>query len=128
MFPSDDLTEFLANSLGTLMCHVGLRPEIIRSSSLGIDGELTGQRRILEICNQIGCAHYINLSGGRKLYDHDHFAAEDIVLEFVDSRLAPYPQHCQRGQFIPGLSILDVMMENDSDETGRLLSDYSLGI
>ena len=66
----------------------------------------------LRISEAMGAAEYVNPPGGRELFDSDAFARADVKLtirEFEDLRYEP------RGyQFIPTLSIVDVMMWNSA--------------
>ena len=64
----------------------------------------------LRISEAMGATEYVNPPGGRELFDSDAFTRADVKLtirEFEDLRYEP------RGyQFIPTLSIVDVMMWN----------------
>ena len=57
------------------------QPEIIFSSDLRTDH--SGQRRVLEICKSLGATKYLNLPGGKDLYNETDFRDEGIRLEFV---------------------------------------------
>lgn len=46
-----------------------------------------GQERILDICCHLDASRYINLPGGRSLYDADVFHGEDIQLSFLDTEV-----------------------------------------
>ena len=64
--------------------------------------------RVLYICRQKLAAAYLNPPGGQELYSRDVFAMNGISLQFLKPTLLPYPQ--QGDGFLPGLSILDVLM------------------
>lgn len=57
------------------------QPHYLLSSSLGIEGK--GQKRVLEICKQLGATKYINLPGGIGLYDAQEFQQAGVELEFI---------------------------------------------
>jgi hypothetical protein len=59
---------------------------MVRSSALGIPAELKAQDRVIAIARRLGATRYVNLSGGRALYDHATFARAGIDLAF----LTPY--------------------------------------
>ena len=83
----------------------------------------TGYERIIDICHERGCDSYINAIGGAELYDKDVFAEKGIKLSFLE--MDPditYPQG--KGDFIPGLSIMDVMMYNSKEEIAQLLTRF----
>src|SRR3954471_2663650 len=55
----------------------------VRSSSLPIQRELSGQDRILAIAGSLGATRYVNPPGGRSLYDAQCFSAAGITLGFL---------------------------------------------
>ena len=68
---------------------------------------------------------YVNAIGGKELYSKQRFKEAGIELEFL--RMDPdivYPQG--KGDFIPGLSIIDVLMYNSKEEVRNLLNRYTL--
>ena len=95
-----------------------------RSSLLGTVDDLRGAERILAIAHGCNATEYINAPGGRELYDKDDFKAQGIDLKFIVPNLVPYQQF--DNAFVPGLSILDVMMFNDPNEVRRMLGAYTL--
>ena len=120
-----NLAEFLAYSNRKTADYLGIRTPIYSATKLRLDHTHTAQQRIMDICLARGCSGYINAIGGKELYDKEAFAQQGLSLAFLkmDPDIA-YPQG--KGEFIPGLSILDVMMYNDRDEFHPLLSRYSL--
>jgi hypothetical protein len=80
--------------------------------------------RSLFICRQEGATAFINAIGGRALYDKAVFARHGVALSFVQTTFRPYPQNC--ADFVPGLSIIDVLMHCGRDGTRQLLNDYTL--
>lgn len=71
----------------------------------------TGVGRILEICMVAGASVYVNPPGGRALYDRTTFGQAGIALRILAPQLDVYPQPA--GTFVPGLSIIDVLMRLD---------------
>ena len=65
-------------------------------------------KRVIEITKLCGGDSFINLPGGRTLYDKNIFAREGIELQFLEPSLPPYRQQRTR-EFHPGLSILDLL-------------------
>lgn len=80
--------------------------------------------RILYLCRMEHANHYINAIGGQALYPREVFARNGVRLDFLQTRFTPYPQ--QEDTFIPGLSILDVLMHCGREGTRRLLHDFDL--
>ena len=52
----------------------------------------------------------MNLPGGRELYHEETFTANNLHLSFVNTMIAEYSQFGH--DFVPGLSIIDIMMFN----------------
>lgn len=75
------------------------------------DPTMNAQERILAICESLGARKYINLPGGRKLYDERSFMARGIEIEFRDLPALTYS--CVGYEFIPNLSVLDLLMWNE---------------
>jgi len=67
---------------------------------------------------------YINPPGGKSFYDKNKYAKEGIDLKFLQINLMPY---CQKSEvFLPGLSIIDVMMFNSPESINNMLDDFEL--
>jgi hypothetical protein len=110
----DNLFEYILESVVGVCGYLGISTRIVPSSTLDVDGSLTGQDRVLAICEAVGASTYINAIGGQELYRHDAFGARGISLRFLRSSPIDYPQF--GGQFVPWLSIIDVMMFNPVSE------------
>ena len=80
--------------------------------------------RVEALCNDVGADIYINPIGGTALYDKEEFASAGIQLNFLFSRISPYSQ--KSSDFIPNLSIIDVLMNNSKEKTREMLSAYTL--
>ena len=81
-------------------------------------------QRLLRICHAEGAGTYVNLPGGRSLYREDEFRAAGISLRFLEPSLLEYTQ--TGGQFVPDLSVLDLLMFNSKGEVMHLLGQYTL--
>lgn len=121
---TSNLFDFLLFSLENTMLHLGLRKPTIISSSINMDHTLKSQERVIEICKKIGANFYINPIGGKQLYNSDTFKNNLIELRFIKRGNISYQQ--LKGNFIPDLSIIDVLMFNGRHETKRYLEDYFL--
>jgi hypothetical protein len=80
----DTPVDYIEKLLKRVAVYLGLRWNVIRSSSLQISSELRGQDRILEIARRLGARHYVNAPGGRALYDPQRFADNGIELCFLN--------------------------------------------
>jgi hypothetical protein len=97
-------------TLGLQLCakSLGLEVDFELASDFAIDSALRGQQRVLSICRQLRATSYVNLPGGRSLYDARDFHREGCSLGFLKPGLLPYDQG--RVEFMPNLSILDLIM------------------
>lgn len=98
---------------------LGLTAMFIETSTVYENSHLGGCARVLDICLKEKAGHYVNLPGGRHLYNPDTFSGKGVQLDFIDPVLRPYGQFDR--SFVPGLSILDVIMFNRFDEAKELL-------
>jgi hypothetical protein len=57
--------------------------ETVRTSDLGLEPDLTGQDRVLAAAAALGADRYVNLEGGRSLYDPSVFAARGMDLQIL---------------------------------------------
>lgn len=122
--PHERLVDVLLRSLREVMAYIGLRTEIVPTSAVYGNQELSGQARILDICAREGARRYLNAIGGRELYDTAAFAEKGITLSFLRSQLPEY-RHGKH-PFVPGLSILDVMMFATPEELRLMMKAHDL--
>jgi hypothetical protein len=85
---------------------------------------LKGQDKILEICKLLNADTYYNAIGGQELYDKSVFFKENIKLCFLKADILEYPQF--KNDFVPGLSIIDVLMFNSQRQIRDMLKSYEL--
>jgi hypothetical protein len=74
---------------------------------------LKNQDKVLVLCEAVGATTYVNAIGGMELYSKDTFREKRIDLKFIKSKPFEYPQF--GNEFVPWLSIIDVMMFNPLD-------------
>lgn len=119
-----NLAHFLYYELRQISDYLGLHPKWHISSTLKKDNELRGQEKVLAICQELGATHYINLPGGKALYDKDAFASNGMQLALIRPKTVPYRQF--GNEFVPHLSIIDVLMFNDKEQCAKLLTEYEI--
>jgi hypothetical protein len=85
---------------------------------------LRKSERLIQITKELGFGSYVNLPGGREIYTKEHFRNYGIDLHFINSLEYQYPQY--NSDFIPSLSIIDVLMFNNEEETKDLLRNFTL--
>lgn len=122
--PSLRLDLFLLNSLQLVMRYLALDTAVVPTSRLYGNAGLSGEQRIIDICQREGASDYINPIGGVSLYQRAHFEQHGIALHFLRSRAVSYPQG--KNQHISGLSIVDVLMYNAPSTVQQLLKEKDL--
>ncbi|GAB4025158.1 WbqC family protein [Spirosoma gilvum] len=125
-FTTDSIAELVYFSLIELTQYLELPTAIVQSSGIYNNVELKAQERILDICQQEKATGYINPIGGTELYDKPTFAQAGIELNFIKSNKFEYPQVNNRNPFIPWLSIVDILMNNDLTSVKTMLDEYEL--
>ena len=120
----DNLSECNVASIRLICNYLGINTEILLYSEMGHESAFRKQYRIFDICRLFGSIEYINAIGGMELYDFEEFRENGIELAFLKSDEITYPQF--GGEFVPNLSIIDVMMFNSVPEIQDMLNRYTL--
>ena len=123
-YQSINLADFISNSIKIVCKYLDIQTKIILSSDIEKDNSLKGQDKILEICKLLNADTYYNAIGGQELYDKSVFEKESIKLCFLKSDIPEYSQY--KNAFVPGLSIIDVLMFNNPMQVNKMLIDYIL--
>ena len=118
------LGAFMMNSFQVVLDYLEIDTKLILSSSIEKDNSLKAKDKVKHICHLLGADTYYNAIGGQELYDKDNFKADGIDLQFVKTDLTSYVQF--KNEFVPGLSIIDVLMFNSPDETNTMLKQFTL--
>lgn len=124
LYPSRTLVDYIGHSLLQLHGYLGLKTELVKTSWQYRNQNLKGQERILDICRQENSSVYINAIGGTALYSASRFADAGITLRFLRPRMIRYRQF--GNEFIPWLSLIDVLMFNGPGQVANYLSEYEL--
>lgn len=125
-FPNKRLDLFIKNSFEQILSYLNVYTELILSSDINKNNSLKGQEKILELCKILKADTYYNAIGGKELYDKKEFEDNGISLHFLktDENLR-YKQFLNM-EFVPNLSIIDVLMFNSVEEVNKMLDDYFL--
>jgi hypothetical protein len=78
----------------------------------------------LYITKYTGYDTYVNPPGGKAFFEGGKYKKEGIELQFLSQELIPYRQRTK--EFIPGLSIIDVLMFCSPDEIKEMMNHYIL--
>ena len=86
------------------------------------DPSLKKLDRAAAIYESLGASKYVNLPGGRDLYSEQPFRERGMEVEFRNLPALEYS--CSGYEFIPNLSIIDVMMWNAPEEVKEHLEKH----
>ena len=119
-----NLFDYIYNSVEMVCDYLDIDTKVIKSSTIDIDHSLKSQDKVIAINKKLNSTKYINPIGGRELYNMENFKLEAIELCFLESKVSGYRQFGD--EFIPYLSIIDVMMLNSKEATQNMLNSYKL--
>lgn len=120
-----NLFHFLYESIKCICNHLNIETKLVVSSTLDFDNSLKAADKVLNICKVLKANEYINPIGGLELYNKDFFKKDDIVLHFLKAKNVTYKQF--ENNFIPFLSIIDVLMFNSIEEVKKMIaSEYEI--
>ena len=80
--------------------------------------------RLTNITKELGFSTYINPSGGKNIYSKKYFESLGVKLEILETEDLSYAQF--NDNFIPNLSIIDVIMLNSKENCNKLLTKYGI--
>ncbi|NFI94754.1 WbqC family protein [Clostridium botulinum] len=119
-----NLAKYLEYSIRKVCKYLSIDTEVIISSTINKNNNLKGQDKVIEICKVLGADEYYNAVGGQELYSYEDFLSEGLKLKFLKTGSVEYKQF--DNEFIPNLSIIDVMMFNSKEEIRKILNQYKL--
>ena len=120
-FPDANVAAFNVNLLQTLAGFLRLAPRFVRSSTIPNLAGLTGQARVIAICQGQGATRYVNPIGGTTLYDAPTFRDNGIDLGFLQTTVSAQP-----GALLH-LSFLHTLMHDSPDTIAQSLTQYRIG-
>ncbi|MDO9027144.1 MAG: WbqC family protein [bacterium] len=95
--------------------HLGLKTKFASLSELGIHGRST--EMLVSLCRTLKADQYLSGSGGKNYLDQGQFLQAGIDLKYTEYQPQPYPQPW--GEFVPGLSVMDLLFNCGSEETKK---------
>ncbi|CDB40578.1 putative uncharacterized protein [Azospirillum sp. CAG:260] len=124
MKQEENVAKFVENSFLELLPLLGLKPKIMYTRLMNNDKSLKGEEKVIDICKCVEGTNYINTINGKHLYDKEHFFSHNIVLNFLDREIEPYKQF--GNEFVPYLSIIDLLMFNDIETVQKMITKGKL--
>jgi hypothetical protein len=120
IYEEHNLFGFILNSLSVVKDYLNINTPFVISSTIKIDHSLKGEYKVIEICKALGATNYLNPIGGVGLYKREQFEKAGIQLNFIKTGNVQYSQF--NNEFVPFLSIIDVMMFNDKENIRDFLT------
>lgn len=118
------IAELSYESIIQVCNYLDIDTEIYVCSEIYKNQELRGKDRVIDICLQERATQYINPIGGQELYLKQDFLEKGIQLNFIKTHPHIYKQF--DNDFVPWLSIIDVLMFNSKDSAKIILNNYEL--
>lgn len=100
---------------------LGITTKIVKSSDLNVGNVTNPNERLVKLCTYFNATHYIAGKGGKNYMDLELFKQNHIEIqwqEFPNQNIV-YPQ--LQGDFVPGLSVLDVLFNVGAEQTKQLI-------
>nr|WP_292143979.1 WbqC family protein [Butyrivibrio sp.] len=122
----NNLSELNVYSTQRISQEIGIdsKYDVFSEMHLEIDTVKSPDEWALYITKALGGDIYVNPPGGKSFFNKKKYEDMNIELVFLESNLPSYIQRI--GKWVPGLSIIDVMMYCGKDEIKGMVKDFSL--
>ncbi len=118
------ISQMATTTIVDIYQYLGLKKEFVLTSAMYNNGELKAYERVIDICKKENATAYINPIGGQELYSKEIFTDSGLALNFIKSNKIVYQQfNCE---FVPWLSIIDLLMFLSKEQIREYLSAYEL--
>lgn len=122
-YEDKNLFKYIFNSIQKTCEFLQIETELVISSSIPMDHNLKNQEKVISICETLHSNTYYNAIGGIDLYSKEQFQQRGIDLKFIQAKPFEYKQF--NNEFIPWLSIIDVIMFNSLETIRKnILNNY----
>jgi hypothetical protein len=123
---SDSLVDLNVRTMQAVCARVGIERQVHVASELPLDWSTVGHPGGWAplIAAHLGATEYLNPIGGKALFQVEEFATANIALQFLDMPEVTYGT--QGFEFVPNLSILDVLMWNSPGVVAKMLSGATI--
>ncbi|NEV93951.1 WbqC family protein [Psychroflexus sp. YR1-1] len=122
---SSTIAELAINSVKNILNYLEIEKKtIVSSKEFAFNRGLEKSERLIDITKKLEGNKYVNAFGGMDLYEKKDFKKFGIELQFLKSNIKSYKQFTNN--FVPGLSIIDILMFNNKQSCIEMLSDFEL--
>lgn len=125
-FNTDNLNQLVIHTLEKTCeyLEIPFNYQVFSKMNLKIDDVYHPGQWALEISDLLNASVYVNPHSGYAIFNEHEYKERGVELQFLKPNLAKYVQ--RRDGFVPGLSIIDVMMWNDKDRIKKMLLDFDI--
>jgi predicted nuclease of restriction endonuclease-like (RecB) superfamily len=116
------ISEICRQSYIAIFNYLGIKKNFVKSSDLEYNRANRPEERLVELTKYFDSNKYVNAIGGKELYCKDYFKNNGIELSFIAPGLPKYEQGA--GEFIVGLSIIDILMWCEIDTVKGMLNTF----
>ncbi|MDP2806538.1 MAG: WbqC family protein [bacterium] len=113
----ENLSQLNRTVIMKLADHLGLKTKFVNLSELSVNGKST--EMLVSLCRTLKAGEYLSGSGGENYLDQKQFQQAGIDLKYTKYQPRPYPQPW--GEFVPGLSAIDLLFNCGPEETKRII-------
>lgn len=121
---AENISDVARLSIKEVCNYVGLKRDFVDTSAIYNNIDLRSAERVIDICRKEEGKTYINPIGGQELYSKEMFSEQGLELFFVQSKPMSYGQF--KCEYVPWLSIIDLMMFLSKDEILSYFDNYQL--
>lgn len=118
----DKLFRLNTELIKTMAAGLNIAPKFINLSELDINSK--SNELLIDICQKMSAQVYLSGPGGKKYLDEKKFKEAGIELKFVTYYPQVYPQLW--GEFVPGLSIIDMLYNCGPQAVKRIVKADAL--
>ncbi|MBB1429361.1 WbqC family protein [Pseudoalteromonas sp. SG43-4] len=114
-----------SNSITSVFSYLGIKNKQFKfSSELEYSRDSAAADKLIAMAGLLNSKHYINSPGGKDLYSKEYFSDKGVNLSFIKMQSVIYDQG--KSEFVPYLSMIDVLMWNSKEQVIELLTKYKL--
>lgn len=123
---SESIVDINYHSLKKICEYLGIRTPIKKWSEMNIEIDVVNapDEWALNICKSLHANKYFNPIGGASFFNSKKYEKSGIELKFMETRATKYKQFTN--EFVPFLSIIDVMMFCDIDNVNKMIDNCKL--
>jgi hypothetical protein len=116
--PTDRVAHLNETGVRRIATRIGIdEGKLVRQSDLGVEG--IGTDLLVALCRALDATTYLTGDGAGDYLEPEKFAAAGI--ELVEQRFSPPPYPQLADEYVPGLSVVDALMNCGWEGTGGLL-------